>query len=156
MAAFPVAPGDVQSGFQFVLTKFGSVEEADLERSEDEWEVCDLGEEWDIIRQVFLLAGGADDISDMAVEGDYVLGDDGAGTVCTILDYVDVLRVRDFLGSVSHESFLTHAVTVASRLFSGEIPEGYLSDLDARISSLCVVYDRAVVSRENMAFVFQG
>ncbi|MEV5435736.1 DUF1877 family protein [Streptomyces sp. NPDC052682] len=153
MSLFPLSQAEIDAGFDRVLSLFHAAEDADDHGFEDAY--CDLGEEGDILRQL-LLRAGAGDLAEPAVSGGTLLGDDGAGTVCTVLLAGDVARVDGFLSGIRVDDVMRTAPEVLSGIIRGPVPDGYLEDLSEYLADLRDVYGRAARAGLCMAFVYEG
>ncbi|MDX3614170.1 MULTISPECIES: hypothetical protein [Streptomyces] len=149
ISLFPVSAMDVSSGFERVINHFHLME------SDPAVDLCDLGEDGDIIEQL-LLRAKAGEIAELAVSGGTVLGDDEVGTVCMFLSGVEVELVAQFFSSVSSEEVMRGAPDVLSSVIRGAIPEGYMDGLRKSLADLWHVYDIAARQGLCVAQVYEG
>ncbi|MFE7762698.1 hypothetical protein [Streptomyces sp. NPDC057438] len=149
ISLFPVSAMDVSSGFERVINRFR------LMGSDPAVDLCDLGDDGDVIEQL-LLHANAREIGEMAVSGGTVLGDDEVGTVCMFLSIVEVESVARFFSSVSVEEVMRGAPDVLSGIIRGGIPGGYLDGLRQSLDDLWNVYDTAASKGLCVAQVYEG
>jgi hypothetical protein len=90
------------------------------------------------------------------VSGENVLGDDGAGTVCTFVPVEEVARIARFLSSVSVHEVMQSAPEVLSGILRGGIPAGYLDDLRESLDDLWKLYGLAGREGLCVAQVYEG
>ncbi|WP_430379438.1 hypothetical protein [Streptomyces sp. B1-3] len=116
-------PAETRAGFDKVLARF-AVGESDVESP---FSFCDLGKEAAVVEEL-LLRAGAGELAGLAAFGGAVLGDDGAGTACTLLSVDEVTRVHAFL-TTTGTGLTAHLTDVLSATVRGDVPYGYADDL---------------------------
>ncbi|MGW7262438.1 hypothetical protein [Streptomyces sp. NPDC054842] len=149
VSLFPLPAREVDSGFAHVMSRYYALE------SEEAAELCDLGEDSGVVEQLLVRAGAGDEVL-AAVSGENVLGDDGAGTVCTFLPTEEVARIARFFSTVSVHEVMQSAPEVLSGILRGGIPAGYLDDLRETLDGLWKLY--VLADREGLcvAQVYEG
>ena len=130
-------PAEIRAGFDKVLARF-AVGESDVESP---FAFCDLGKEAAVVEEL-LLRAGAGELAGLAAFGGAVLGDDGAGTACTLLSVDEVTRVHAFL-TTTGTGLTAHLTDVLSATVRGDVPYGYADDLIELLGELRGLFESA-------------
>ncbi len=149
VSLFALPRHEVHGGFEQVLSRWRALED---DESDD---LCDLGEDANVVERLLERAGAGEGALS-AVSGETVLGDDGVGTVCTVLSPQEVVGVADFIASVDVDEVMRNAPDVLSGIIRGGIPVGYLEDLHETLDALWRLYGSAARDGLCVAQVFEG
>ncbi|MFJ6387682.1 hypothetical protein ACIQJT_08785 [Streptomyces sp. NPDC091972] len=126
------------AGFDQVVARFRAPEAGDA----SPWGSCDLGEEAGVVEEL-LLRADAGELAGLAAYGGTVLGDDRAGTVCTLLSADEVVRVHEFLAAVGTAGVTDRMADVLDATVRGGVPYGYADDLTELVDELTALFASA-------------
>ncbi|MFF7290179.1 RNA-binding protein [Streptomyces griseorubiginosus] len=143
-------PAEIRAGFDQVLARF-AVGESDVESP---FAFCDLGKEAAVVEEL-LLRAGAGELAGLAAFGGAVLGDDGAGTACTLLSVDEVTRVHAFL-TTTGTGLTAHLADVLSATVRGDAPYGYADDLIELLGELRGLFESAARDGFCVVHLYEG
>ncbi|WP_424885223.1 hypothetical protein [Streptomyces sp. SAI-126] len=116
---------------------------------------CDLGEDAGVVEEL-LLRAGAGELASLAAFGGALLGDDGAGTACTLLSVDEVVRVHGFLTAAGTEALTARIVDVLSATVRGEVSYGYAEDLAEMVGELNGLFESAARDGLCAVYLYEG
>ncbi|MEU0002924.1 hypothetical protein ABZ079_01100 [Streptomyces sp. NPDC006314] len=150
MSLFPLPQAEIQAGFDRVVARC-----RELAAHGPAEAYCDLGEEGGVLKELLLRAGVVE-ITELALFGGALLGDDGAGTICAFLSAGEVQRVDGVLSGIRVDEVMSVAPDVLAGIVVGGIPEGYAEDLGTTLTEVCALYGRAARAGLCMAHLHEG
>lgn len=112
---------------------------------------CDLGEDAGVVEEL-LLRAGAGELASLAAFGGALLGDDDAGTACTLLSVDEVARVDGFFTAVGIDHVTDRIAEVLTATVRGGVPSGYADDVAERVGELRGLFESA--GRDGLCVVY--
>ncbi|MFD5407661.1 hypothetical protein [Streptomyces griseorubiginosus] len=150
VSLLPLPPAEAGAGFDQVVARFPA-RESDVESP---FAFCDLGKEAAVVEEL-LLRAGAGELAGLAACGGAVLGDDGAGTACTLLSVDEVTRVHAFL-TTTGTGLTVHLTDVLSSTVRGDVPYGYADDLTELVGELRGLFEAAARDGFCVVYLHEG
>ncbi|WP_330266582.1 hypothetical protein [Streptomyces griseorubiginosus] len=152
MSLFPLAAAETVAGFDHVVARLRELEAG----AASPYGHCDLGEEAGVVEEL-LLRAGAGELASLAAFGGDVLGDDGVGTVCTLLSVDEVVRGHGFLAAVGIEA-LTGGIAdvLAATIAGGRVPHGYADEVAELVGELTRLFETAARDGLCLVYLFEG
>ncbi|MFJ4198068.1 hypothetical protein ACIP2Y_00295 [Streptomyces sviceus] len=151
ISLLPLPAAETGAGFDHVVARFRELE-AGVESLHG---CCDLGEDAGVIEEL-LLRAGAGELAGLATFGGAVLGDDRAGTACTLLSVDEVARVNELLAAVGIEGATDRMADVLAETVRGGIPYGYADDLAERVTELSGLFESAARGGFCVVYLHEG